>query len=39
MANEIGKRYQCKKCGGELIVTKTGAGALQCCGQPMEIKK
>ena len=39
MANEIGKRYVCKKCNSEFIVTKAGSGALVCCGQPMEIKK
>jgi desulfoferrodoxin-like iron-binding protein len=39
MANQIGKRYSCAKCGNELIVTKGGEGALQCCGQPMEQKK
>ncbi len=27
MANQIGKRYVCAKCGAELIVTKGGAGA------------
>lgn len=39
MANEIGKRYICAKCGAEFIVTKAGAGAVSCCGQPMEQKK
>ncbi len=39
MANQIGKRYYCKKCGSEFIVTKAGEGQLQCCGQPMEQKK
>jgi desulfoferrodoxin-like iron-binding protein len=39
MANEIGKRYVCKKCGSEFIVTKAGAGAVSCCGQQMEQKK
>ena len=39
MANQIGKRYLCSKCGGELIVTKGGDGALHCCGQPMAQKK
>ncbi len=39
MANQIGKRYICAKCGTELMVTKGGTGALQCCGQPMEQKK
>ena len=39
MANQIGKRYVCAKCGAELIVTKGGAGVLNHCGQPMEQKK
>ncbi|MEJ2739494.1 MAG: desulfoferrodoxin [Dehalococcoidia bacterium] len=39
MANEIGKRYVCKKCGSEFIVTKAGAGSVNCCGQQMEQKK
>ena len=39
MANEVGKRYVCKKCGAEFIVTRGGKGELHCCGQPMEIKK
>lgn len=38
MANEIGKRYICTKCGSEVIVTKAGAGVLKCCGQEM-VKK
>ena len=39
MANEIGKRYACKKCGAEVIVTKAGDGGVKCCSEPMEIKK
>ncbi len=39
MANEIGKRYVCTKCGAEFIVTKGGNGTLSHCGQPMQIKK
>lgn len=39
MANEVGKRYICKKCGAELIVTRGGKGTLHCCGKPMELKK
>ena len=38
MANLVGKRYVCKKCGSEFIVTRPGEGALKCCEQPMEIK-
>ena len=39
MANEIGKRYRCPKCGSEFIVTRGGEGTIRCCGQPMELKK
>ena len=39
MANQVGKRYVCKKCGAEFIVTRGGNGTLHCCGQPMELKK
>ena len=39
MANEVGKRYVCKKCGVEFIVTRGGKGELHCCGKPMELKK
>jgi hypothetical protein len=39
MANQIGKRYVCKKCGSEFIVTKGGDGTIACCDQPMELKK
>jgi desulfoferrodoxin-like iron-binding protein len=39
MANQVGKRYVCAKCGSEFIVTRAGAGTLKCCGQPMELKQ
>ena len=39
MANQVGKRYVCTKCGSEFIVTKGGEGTLNCCGQPMELKR
>jgi desulfoferrodoxin-like iron-binding protein len=39
MANEVGKRYRCTKCGSEFIVTKAGSGTINCCKQPMEQKK
>ena len=39
MANEVGKRYVCTKCGAEFIVTRGGEGKLECCGQAMELKK
>jgi len=39
VANQAGKRYQCKKCNTEMIVTKGGDGSLSCCGEPMEQKQ
>jgi len=39
MTSEAGKRYVCKKCGAEFIVTRGGKGILHCCGEPMELKK
>lgn len=38
MANQIGKRYHCAKCGSEFIVTRGGNGTMQCCGAPMAMK-
>ena len=39
MANQIGKRYHCSKCGSEFIVTRGGDGTIKCHGLPMELKK
>jgi desulfoferrodoxin-like iron-binding protein len=36
LANQVGKRYTCEKCGSGMIVTKAGEGELACCGQPMK---
>jgi desulfoferrodoxin-like iron-binding protein len=33
----VGKRYQCDACGKQLLVTKAGDGALQCCASPMTL--
>ena len=38
MANQVGKRYRCAKCGAEVIITKGGSGTISCHGQPMEQK-
>lgn len=38
MASQTGKRYTCKKCGTEVVVTRGGTGELKCCGEPMSIK-
>jgi desulfoferrodoxin-like iron-binding protein len=39
VANQVGKRYVCGKCGAEVIVTRGGNGTAVCCGEPMELKK
>ena len=39
MGSDVGRKFECKKCGAEFIVTKGSNGVLQCCGQPMELKK
>lgn len=39
MANQVGKRYVCAKCGAEVIVTRGGNGEVTCCGRRMELKK
>ncbi|SEN04209.1 Desulfoferrodoxin, N-terminal domain [Mesobacillus persicus] len=38
MANQLGKRLECKECGGEVLCTKPGAGTIQCCGEEMQLK-
>ena len=30
MANELGKRYTCEKCGSSVLCTKGGEGAILC---------
>jgi desulfoferrodoxin-like iron-binding protein len=32
---EMGKRYQCDKCGTVVLAIKGGDGELACCAQPM----
>jgi hypothetical protein len=39
MANNVGKRYICAKCGAEVIITRGGNGTITCCNTLMEIKK
>ncbi len=34
----VGENYRCNICGNEVTVTHAGAGALVCCGRPMEKK-
>ena len=38
LANETGKRYLCKKCNSEFVVTRGADGSIACCGEPMSKK-
>jgi hypothetical protein len=38
MPNLLGKRFHCEVCKAETLCTKAGQGAVQCCGQPMQLK-
>ena len=37
MANQLGKRFQCEKCGTEVLCIKPGEGEVVCCGGPMAL--
>jgi len=39
VANQLGKRYRCSKCGTEILCTKAGDGVATCCGQEMEVQE
>ena len=39
MANQLGKRYRCSKCGTEILCTKAGDGVASCDGQEMEAQE
>jgi hypothetical protein len=39
MANALGKRYMCEKCGTEVLCNKPGDGSLECCDASMKIKE
>jgi hypothetical protein len=39
MANQLGKRYLCDKCGTEVLCNKPGTGAIECCDAEMKIKE
>jgi hypothetical protein len=39
MANQLGKRYLCDKCGTEVLCNKPGTGAIECCEAEMKIKE
>jgi hypothetical protein len=37
VSNLLGKRYSCSECSAEILVTKSGDGALECHGQTMTV--
>jgi hypothetical protein len=39
MTNLLGKRYVCAECAVTLLVTKAGAGVLQCHDREMELSE
>jgi len=39
MANQLGKRYVCAKCGSSVLCTKSGAGVIYCCDAEMELQQ
>ena len=39
MPNQLGKRFECAVCGTEVLCTKAGDGAVECCGQEMQLKQ
>jgi len=39
MANVLGKRYMCDKCGTEVLCNKAGTGAFECCEGEMKLKE
>jgi len=39
MANQLGKRYQCAKCGSSVLCTKAGQGVIHCCEVEMELQQ
>ena len=39
VANTLGKRYMCEKCGTEVLCNKAGTGAFECCDGEMKLKE
>lgn len=37
--NQLGKRFKCSVCGTEVLCTKAGEGAIDCCGKPMDAQE
>lgn len=38
MPNQLGKRHVCAKCSSQVLITKAGAGTVQCCDQDMTLQ-
>ncbi|WP_156887684.1 hypothetical protein [Desulfotignum balticum] len=36
---QLGKRYHCETCGAEVLCTKAGEGAPECCGNKMKLQE
>lgn len=34
----LGKRYYCETCGTEILCTKAGEGAPECCEKEMKVR-
>lgn len=34
--NQLGKRYECASCEGEVLCVQGGEGELECCGEAMQ---
>lgn len=39
MANQLGRRYECKVCGTIALCTKAGNGTVICCEAEMAIQE
>ena len=39
VANQLGKRFFCEVCDTEVLCTKAGQGAVQCCGKDMVLRE
>jgi desulfoferrodoxin-like iron-binding protein len=37
VASELGKRYECATCAGQLLVVSAGEGPLVCCETEMTV--
>ena len=37
--SQLGKRYRCLECNTEILCTKAGDGAPNCCEKEMEVQE